>query len=162
MAIQTTIGGTLGSGLTWTATGITASNCNSMIAGDSVLVATGIANGSNLDQFMDISISLGSVTPGSGTPYVAFGLIPLNQDGSTYGNGAITTSASANGISGENLVASITAVPSTSGAVTGCTPPFQIKLPPGTFALAMYNGLGVTLASSSNVIEIRTYDNKIA
>lgn len=146
-----------GVGLTWTA--LTGGNANSMIAADSVIVSSQIDNSSNLDQYADVSVSLGSVTPAAGSPFIGIGLLPLNEDGTTYANGLITTSPSANGIPGENIVGSISAAPSTAGVITGTAR--EIKLPPGKFVFVLYNGVGVTLASSANVVSYRTYNKQL-
>lgn len=156
MATEKWIAGS-GVGLTWSA--ITGSNMNSATAGQVAIVSSQIDNSSNLDMFADLSISLGSVTPASGSPFIGVGLLALNQDGTTYANQLITTSLTTNGIPGECYVGSISCAPGTAGTITGMVR--GILLPPGKFVFCLYNGSGVTLAGSANTVEYRTYNRQV-
>ena len=69
MATEKWIAGS-GVGLTWTSCFST--EVNSLVAGNAVLGATAISNGTPLDLLADVSISLGSVTSGSGSPFFGF------------------------------------------------------------------------------------------
>ncbi len=74
-----------GQGLTWgSAFG---SEINSIVSGNAIRSSISIANGVALDQYMDVSLALGSITTTAGAPYIGVYLCPLNQDGSTYCGG---------------------------------------------------------------------------
>lgn len=158
MAIETWIGGN-GVGLTWTSCFST--EVNSLANGNAVLSSMAINNATALDIFADVSISLGSVTPGAGAPYIGVYLYPLNQDGTSYGDGRFGTSAAGPPPS-QYFVGTISCIPSTAGVITGTTPRGAIILPPGSFKFVLYNLAGVTLAASSNVVDYRTYNRSVA
>lgn len=133
---------------------------NSLASGSSIISSVAIANGTALDLFMDISISLNSLTTGPGAPIVAFAMYPLNQDGTTYGDGRFGSAAAAIP-NGEYWVGSIPFVASTvinplTGSVKG------VVLPPGDFKLVLYNALGATLNASTNTIKYRTYNRTLS
>lgn len=146
-----------GVGLTWTGAGFS-TELNSVADGNAVLAANALDNSSALDLFMDLSVSLGSITPGSGAPYIGFYLVPLNQDGSSYGDGRFSSSAAGPPPS-QYFIGSIPCVPSTAGVITGIIR--SVLLPPGSFKLIAYNKAGATLASSSNTVKYRTYNRAL-
>lgn len=154
---QTWKAGTL-QGLTWGTAGFS-TEVNSVINGNAVLAANQIDNSTALDQFFDLSVSLGSITPGAGAPYIGFYLVPLNQDGTTYGDGRFASSAAGPPAS-QYYVGSVPCVPSTAGVITGMVR--SILLPPGKFKLILYNQAGATLASSANTIQMRSYNLAVA
>src|SRR5689334_3868278 len=83
-----------GVGLTWTAM-FASGDLTSLASGNSVLsTATAVANGTNLDIYADISviITIGSATPSAGA-FIAVYALPLGNDGTTYGDGKISTAA---------------------------------------------------------------------
>lgn len=135
---------------------------NSIVTGNAILSTVVIANSGVLDMFMDVSYSLGSITP-SGSPYLGLYLHPLNQDGSTYGDGRFGSSAA-------GPPASVYQI-GMSGLVTAAqvqTGDFQLPgrrspmlIPPGDFKLVLYNVAGVTLAGSANTIKYRTYNRAL-
>lgn len=132
------------------------SEINSIVNGNAILSSINIGNGTALDEFMDISISLGSITPVAPN-FIGFYIHPFNQDGSTYGDGRFSSSAAgppASTYYRGNIVL-VAAAQVQTGVVTG------IVLPPGDFKLVMYNRAGVTLASSANVIKYRTYNRSV-
>lgn len=146
-----------GQGLTWGAA--FGSEINSVVSGNAVLSSVAISNGTALDIFADVSISLGSVTPGAGAPYIGVYLVALNEDGTSYGDGRFGTSAAGPPAS-QYFVGAIPCIASTAGVITGTLR--GVILPPGTFKFIMYNLAGVTLAASSNVIDYRTYNRSVA
>ena len=78
-----------GVGFTWTAA-IGSADLTSLTSAYSVLASSAaIANQTALDKFCDVSVSIPSVTT-AGVPYLGVYLYPLNQDGSTYGDGQFT------------------------------------------------------------------------
>jgi hypothetical protein len=141
-------------GLTWQSVGF-GSEVNSLASTNGVIAATQQDNGPNLDLYMDLSISLGSVTSGAGAPTIGFYMYPLNQDGTSYGDGAFGTSA-AGPPPGAYLVGNIPVIPSVTGVITGMLR--RIELPPGKFKLVIQNNAGVALASSANTIQGRSYN----
>lgn len=158
MATEKWIAGS-GVGLTWT-TMVTASVLNSIVNGNAIISDTNIDNSSVLDIFADVSMNLGSITSGAGTPYIGLYLYPLNKDGTTYGDGRFGSSAagpppSQYSIGSIPLVASVTQAQ--EGIVRG------IALPPGQFKFLFYNLSGATLAGAGgNTAQYRTYNRVIA
>lgn len=156
MAVEHFVAGS-GAGLTWTAA--FGSEVNSVVSGNAVLSSIQIDNSTTLDVFADVSISLGSVTPGAGVPFLGLYLYGLNEDGTSYGDGRFGTSAAGPPPS-STFVGSISCVPSTAGVITGMAR--GIILPPGKFKFVLYNLAGVTLAASANVVDYRTYNRSVA
>jgi hypothetical protein len=138
-----------------------AADLNSLPLNDCVLSSvTPFANGTALDQFMDVSVQLTiastAVAAGDDLPiWIAM----VQQDGTTIGDGTFTAgTASANQpiwfpVASMPLFASTrtTLVASQSG----------ILLPPGAFALIIANFGPATLASSGNACSIRTYNQNL-
>jgi hypothetical protein len=153
----------LGQGLTWG----TLINSADMTAGplataNTVLSSVAdIANGSALDQFMDISVSLviSSNTIAAGAN-LAFWIYALNQDGTTYGDGilvagtgaAVTPSFPPCAIIGLHAATSQTAL---LGFYQG------IIIPPGSFRVAIQNNSGFTLTSGTQTVKYRTYNQNL-
>lgn len=142
----------------WASAGFS-TEVNSLANGNAVLAASAIDNSTNLDRIVDFSVSLGSVTPGAGAPYIGVYLIPLNQDGSTYGDGRFG-SAAAGPPPSEYWAGNIRCKASTAGVITGIIQ--GARLPPGSFKWCIYNQAGVSLASSSNTLQHRIYNRVIA
>lgn len=138
----------------------TAGDLNSLASGGGALSTAAVANGTNLDLYADASfvVTVGGTTTASS--YLALYVLPLNQDGTTYGDGyASSTSAVpvATYLAGSCLVkAGVTS----GGTVTGM---FRgIVLPPGDFKFAIANQLGVTLnATSALTLKIRTFNENL-
>ena len=149
--IEKWVGGSL-AGLSWDSA-IGATDLDSVTNTTVKASTTPLDNSSTLDLYADLSISLGSVTTGAGTPYLAIYLAPLNQDGTTYGDGvgSGTTAPAAT-----YFVGNIMVPPSTTAVITGTLR--GIVLPPGQFRFVFQNVLGVTLAASANVVKYRTYN----
>jgi hypothetical protein len=156
MAIEKWVAGTLAP--TYTSAGFS-TEVNSLVNGNAVIAASALDNSSALDVFADLSISLGSITSGSGFPYIGFYLYPLNQDGTTYGDGRFGTTA-AGPPAQSYYIGTVPTPASTTAAITGATRGFV--LPPGQFKLVIYNFAGATLAGSSNTIKYRTYNRSVA
>jgi hypothetical protein len=154
MATEKWVGGS-GVGLTWTS--ISSTEINSLANGNAVLLATQIDNTSALDMFMDIGVQLGSAAFAAPN-YLGVYLYPLNQDGSTYGDGRFTSSTTA-APPVNYYCGSIGLNPATSaqeGVLTG------IVIPPGKFKIVLMNNGGVALASGSNTVYYRTYNRQVA
>jgi len=141
-----------GVGLTWTAA-FTSSTLNSIASTNGILSDVAIANGTALDKYMDLSVALASAAfTGTGIN-VSIHLYPLNDDGSTYGDGKFGSSAA--GPCAYPPVAVIPLVAATQ-AQTGSA--IGIVIPPGTFKLVLVNNGGVALAASGNTLKYRTYN----
>lgn len=149
-----------GVGLTWS-TLINSADMASMTNGQSVLSSVAdIANGTNLDMFMDISASLviSSSTIVAGAN-LSFWLYALNQDGTTYGDGQLTagTAASKTPANQQNLIGSMGLVAAaTQTALIGLIQ--QVIIPPGSFRVAIQNNSGFTLTSGTQTVKYRTYN----
>ena len=132
---------------------------NALASGSAVYGATTITNGTPNDLFGEFSwTSASSITP-TGSPFVALYLYPLNGDGSTYGDGRFAAAAAGpppsnyyRGFCGHPAAAQTQvgyfAIPGTSN--------FMIPLPRGTFRPVFYNGLGVALAATGNILYWRS------
>lgn len=140
-----------GVGLTWTAA-FTSSTLNSIASTNAILSDVDIDNSSVLDEFMDVSIALASAAFTGAGACIGVSLYPLNQDGTTYGDGRFGTSAAG---PAPYLVGTIPLVVATQ-AQEGTL--FGIVIPPGHFKLVLTNNGGVALAASGNVCKYRTYN----
>lgn len=148
------VGGSL-VGLTWASAGFTATNFNSLASG-SCAVSSQIDNSTALDLYADLSFSMvvgGTTTTAS---YMALYLMPLNQDGTTYGDGASTGGATVP--NGQYLVGTVNVLSgvASGSAVTGT---FRgVILPPGKFVWVLANQLQVAMSSSAAAaVQYRSY-----
>lgn len=154
MATEKWIAGS-GQGLTW-GNAFTGTTLNSIASGNAILSDISITNGTPLDIFADVSIQLASaafVAPN----YIGIYVYPLNQDGSTYGDGRFGTSAAGPpaGSYQSKIISLVAATQAQNGTATG------FVLPPGTFKFVLYNNGGVALAAASNVCLYRTYNRSV-
>lgn len=156
MATEKWIAGSL-AGFTW-ANAFTASTMNAIVNGNAIISDLNLDNSTTLDLFADFSMVLGSVAVVAPN-YIGVYLYPLNQDGTTYGDGRFASSA-AGPPSSSYWVGNIvvpTGTAANEGMVRG------IILPPGQFKFLVYNQLGVTLAGSGgNVAKYRTYNRQVS
>lgn len=130
---------------------------NSIANGNAIASATAIDNSSSLNLFMDIAIALGSITPVVPN-FLGLYIYPLNQDGSTYGDGRFGSAAA--GPPGSNYYAGFISLVRAAQAQKGvCN---RIIVPPGLFKIVVQNNAGVSLAASSNTLYYRLYDRAIA
>ena len=155
MTTERWIAGT-GQGLTY-GNAFTGATLNSIASGNAILSDVVIANGTALDIFADVSIALASaafVAPN----YIGIYLYPLNQDGTTYGDGRFGSSAAGPPPAGYAVgtIGIVAATQAQEGTLRG------IVMPPGSFKFVLYNQGGVALASSGNVCLYRTYNRQIA
>lgn len=150
-----------GVGLSWT-TAINSADLASMATAKTVLSSVSdIANGTNLDQFMDVSVrcAIASSTVAVGA---SFGLwiYCLLDDGSTYGDGQFTAGTPATltptfpPCRVINLVAAA-AQTTLVGIAKG------ILIPPGSFRLALQNNSGFTLTAGTQTVKYRTYNQNL-
>lgn len=146
-----------GVGLTWTAA-FTASTLNSIVNGNAILSDLQIDNSSALDMFADINIQFGSITVAAPN-FIGIYLYPLNQDGTTYGDGRFGSSAA--GPPASNYWIGNISFPTGAAAFEGSL--LRVVLLPGKFKLVAYNQAGATLAGAGgNQVYYRTYNRAIA
>jgi hypothetical protein len=156
MATEKWIAGSL-AGLTW-ANAFTASTMNAIVNGNAINSDLTLDNSTALDIFADFSMSIGSVAVVAPN-YIGVYLMPLNQDGSTFGDGRFASSAA--GPPASSYWVGNIIVPTGTAANTGMVR--GVMLPPGQWKWNIYNQLGVTLAGSGgNVAKYRTYNRQIA
>ena len=155
MAIERWVAGN-GVGLTWTA--CFGAELNSLAIGNAVQSSVTIANATALDLLADLSISLGSVTTPAGLPYIGVYLYPLNQDGTTYGDGRFTSSTNAQPPT-SYYVGAIPVPASATGVIVGNLR--SIPLLAGSFRFVFYNNAGVILAASGNTASYRTFNRQV-
>ena len=123
---------------------------NSLAAGSTAVSSVVIDNTTNLFTDGWVSCSLGTLATGTGAPSLDFYLLPLNQDGTTYGDGTVSGTTVP---SGAYYVGSITWNASlASGTRVGAIKLSPI-IPPTKFVLAVVNNAGNALAASGNVID---------
>lgn len=142
-------------GLTWAS--IMTTELNSIANANAILGSTNLDNSANLDLFADFSLHLASLA-GASPNYVGLFLYPLNDDGSTYGDGRFSSSAagpppSSYWVGNFGLVA---ATQAQNGTVRG------VLLPPGQFKPVIYNQAGAAFAASANTLKWRTYNRQLA
>lgn len=140
----------------WTAATFTAGDLNSLASGGGAL-STAITNGTALDQMADVSFVVtvgGTTVTGS---FITVFLLPLNQDGSTYGDG-YASSSSTQPVAGYSAGSIGVKAGVTSGSTITGTVTF-INLPPGDYKLAFGNNLQVALnATAALTLKYRSYN----
>lgn len=146
-----------GVGLTWS-TLINSADIATLANGSSCLSSVAdIANGTNLDMFMDISyqLAIASSTIAAGANF-AFWIWALNQDGSTYGDGQFSSGTPSALIPSPppSAVQGIPAVAATTN-MRGFLQ--RIEIPPGAFRVLIQNNCGFTL-SGTQTVKYRTYN----
>lgn len=125
-----------------------ASNFNALANGAGVLsTATALDNGTNLHFYADLSFRMvtSSMSPTAGA-HLAFYLLPLLDDGSTYPDS--TNTATAGDQPGITYYVGSMALRTTAGAVQNGMIR-GILIPPGTAKWYVVNRSGVALPSSS-------------
>jgi len=156
---------TAGNGAGYTfSTLFAATDLTSLPSGSSVMSSNGaITNQTAQDMLMDVSYSftVASITPAAGsgfTLYIAY----LNQDGTTYGSGEISTAGSGGAITRAPTILQFIPLPvqitSAATVFVGNFTGFQIA--PGSFLPILFNNLGETLSATNgnNIVKYRTYN----
>lgn len=141
----------------WTAATFTAGDLNSLASGGGALSTAAITNGTALDQMADVSfvVTVGGTTLASSV--ITVYALPLNQDGSTYGDG-YASSSSTQPASGYYAGSIGVKAGVTSGSTVTGTVQF-ISLPPGDYKLAFGNNLQVALnATAALTLKYRSYN----
>jgi hypothetical protein len=152
-----------GVGLTWT-TAINSADMASLSFASTVLSSVAdIANGTALDQFMDLSaecVIASSTIPAGGN--LAFWIYALLDNGTTYGDGQF--------VAGTQKAATPTFPPcATMPLVAAATQTNlygfaqAIIIPPGSFRLAIQNnvGSGISLSAGTQTVKYRTYNQNL-
>lgn len=127
--------------------------------GNAILSSVSITNGTGLNVFADLSYVAGSTITSAAPNFIGIYLYPLNQDGSTYGDGRFG-SAAAGPPAAAYWVGNFDFAAAASTTVAGMVQ--RIILPPGTFKFVLYNQAGASLPSSGNTCKYRTYNRAIA
>jgi hypothetical protein len=146
---------------TYTSLAFTAGDLNSLANTGGALSTGTIVNGTNGDQFIDISfvVAVGGTTTSSSTIMVY--LLPLNQDGSTYGDGYASSSSTQPAIGYQVGYINAKIGVTSTNTITGTVSFGNLGL--HTYKVAFGNNLGVALYSTAALtLEYLTYNNKFA
>lgn len=143
----------------WTAACSTEINslASSSSASNAVQCSVVIGNATNLDLYAKFSVNLGSVTSGAGSPYVAIYIYPLNEDGTTYGDGEFTSSAVGPPPTTYSGCSIPTLASTTQTVVGSCI----TMIPPTNFKIVLYNNLLVNMAASANTVDFQTFNRQV-
>jgi hypothetical protein len=158
-------GGNLNAGLGWV-TAINSADMASMagtIAGANTVLSSvaDIANGTALDQFMDLSaeclIASNTIVAGAN---LTFWIYALLDNGTTYGDGQL--------IAGTPKIATPTFPPCAIMSLVAATAQTNlygfaqgIIIPPGSFRLAIQNNSGWGLTSGTQTVKYRSYNQNL-
>jgi hypothetical protein len=149
-----------GVGFSWT-TAINGSDLASLANGSTVLSSVAdITNQTALDLWADISVrmTVASATPPAGSFFAVY-LAALLDDGSTYGDGSMTSGAT---ITRAPPYPPVGIIPLESAAAATVLAGFvqAILIPPGSFRLALYNNSGAALSATAGncIVKYRTYN----
>jgi hypothetical protein len=130
----------------------------SLANGSSVLSSVAdIANATNLDQFMDISMELliasSTIVAGATMSFYIYALL----DGGAYGDGQLVAGTQKAATPVVQTCAPISIPP--VAATTAIYGFYQgLLLPPGSFRLAANNLIGFALTSGTQTVKVRTYN----
>ena len=155
------VAGNISGNLSW-ASAFNSADLAGMTNGQTVLSSVAdITNGTALDQFMDISylLVIASSTIAAGAGF-SFYIYNLNQDGTHYGDGQLTTPGTPASITpamNPCAAGQIPAVASTTNMYNSLT---GIIIPPGSFRIAIQNNSGFTL-SGTQTVKYRTYNQNL-
>lgn len=144
----------------WTSVPFSAGDLNSLGSGGCAVSTAAVSNGTALDIYGDVSaiLTVGGTT--TATSLLTLYVLPLQQDGTTYGDGSASSSSSqpvATYLVGSAFVKAGITSGNTVSAMWR-----QIVLPPGNFGLALGNNLGVVLnATAALTLKIRTYNENL-
>lgn len=150
-----------GVGLTWT-TAINSADMVSMANGSTVLSSVAdIANGTALDQFMDLSVrcAIASSTIVAGAN-LALWIYDLLDDGTTYGDGQFTAGTQA---ARTPTFPPCGIIPLVAAAAQTTLVGYvnAIVIPPGSFRLAIQNNSGFAFTSGTQTVRYRTYNQNL-
>lgn len=123
---------------------------NSLANGSMTAASSAIANQTNLDIYVDIEVSLASLSPTAGA-YVAL-YIALAVDGTNYPAPAAADMR----LSSTQLLCVIPI--GTTAATAQRVAARSVVIPPGTFKIYLDNQTGAALNASSNTVKFNAYD----
>lgn len=131
------------------------SEIDSLAAGDyelsSLIIDPTSGNTPNLMLEMTVSVALGALIMSAASPALDFYLQPLNQDGTTYGDGTASGTVLP---SPSAYFGSLTWQTTSTSATATLSVKFEREVPATKFKLGVVNNLGNALASSGNTIQI--------
>ena len=133
-----------------TSAGFTSSDLtlfNSLASGSCVVATNAIGQGTNLDLLAELSIALTASAATTTTSYIGVYILPLNADGTTYGDGLASGSAQTS-TPGPSFYAGVLMPRSGITAVTGSLI-LPRDLPRRDFKLALAPTLGSALAATA-------------
>ena len=124
---------------------------NSLAAGSCAVASTEYDNTTNLYTDAWVSCSLPTLATGTGAPSLDVYLLPLNQDGTTYGDGTASGTVAPGSA---YYVGSITWAASLASGTQVGSIQLPAGIPPTKFKLAVVNNIGNALAASGNIVAI--------
>ena len=124
---------------------------NSLAAGSCAVQSAEYDNTTNLYTDGWVSCELPTLATGAGAPSLDVYLLPLNQDGTTYGDGTASGTAAP---SAAYYVGSMTWQPSLASATQVGSFQLPSGIPPTKFKLAVVNNIGNALAASGNIVAL--------
>ncbi len=124
---------------------------DSLAAGSCAVASAAYDNTTNLYTDGWVSCSLPTLATGTGAPSLDVYLLPLNQDGTTYGDGTASGTAAPGSA---YYVGSITWQPSLASGTQVGSIQLPTGIPPTKFKLAVVNNIGNALAASGNIVAI--------
>lgn len=119
---------------------------NSLASASTAISSVVIDNTTALYTDGWISWSLNATTT-AGVSYLTFYILPLNEDGTTYGDNIAGGTAVPDA---QYIVGTAQVQPPASGNIVGTL--YIGAIPPSKFKLAVYNGTGAALGASTNTI----------
>lgn len=137
--------------LTYAAQFNAGADLNSLASGSCAVSSTVYDNTTNLYTDAWVSCSLPTLATGAGAPSLDVYLLPLNQDGTTYGDGAASGTVAP---SAAYYVGSITWAPSLPSGTQVGSIQLPTGMPPTKFKLAVVNNIGNALAASGNTVAL--------
>lgn len=126
--------------------------------GSTIMGSSAIVNDTDADIFFDISWISGASTTITAAGYLAFWLLPLLHDGTTYADGRWSTSATAGQPGGNYWLDNMQFTVVSAGVLSGCL--LRLVMPKGTWKPAVTNLTTVALAST-NACQWRIFDRGI-
>lgn len=134
-----------------------AADVNSLASGSFALSTTIIAQSTNLDLWAQLSVSLTGTTAATGAPDFSIYVMPLNGDGTTYGDG--TASGTVN--PGYTYLVGKISVPNSKTSVALVGSLFPIYLPRANFKFGIVNNTGNALSASGNSVWYNTTNQSV-
>lgn len=137
--------------------GASGSDLNSLANGSTAISTATIDNATAKEQYMDISLTLGSISP-TGTPIISLFLLELMPDGTNFVSGE-ASATSANQPTGSFVIrrAQLRAKATSISYLLFS----RIWIPPNQFKIAVLNQAGVAYAATGNDSKYRLYSEDL-